>query len=141
MKAQEIKHNAQLPRPKLNFRLLHNAEIAFGPGKADLLEAIEKTGSISAAGKAMNMSYRRAWMLVDTMNNAFIEPLVLTAKGGQHGGGAVLTPLGQQVLAQYRLITKALDQTIQAYLPLFSGMMKTLDDNKIEQQKNHLDNE
>lgn len=78
-----------------------------GPGKADLLEAIQETGSISAAGRRMSMSYKRAWDLVAAMNATFREPLVNTAKGGSHGGGAELTPLGRAVLAAYRGLTFA----------------------------------
>jgi len=113
----------RLPKPKVSFRLLHNDEIALGPGKAELLEAIDKTGSISAAGKTMNMSYRRAWLLVDVMNRCFAQPLVQTAKGGQHGGGATLTPLGRQVLDSYKQTCNAINLTVQAYLPLFSGLL------------------
>lgn len=79
-----------------------------GPGKADLLEAIRVTGSITAAGKLLGMSYRRTWMLVDTMNHCFQAPLVATEKGGVHGGGARVTELGEQVLEAYRkLLAKA----------------------------------
>ncbi len=119
----------QLPQhPKLTFRLLHQNEIALGPGKADLLAAIEKTGSISAAGKSMHMSYRRAWILVDVMNRCFKQPLVHTAKGGKDGGGATLTPLGKQVLANYRQTVAALNLTVQAYLPLFADMLREEND-------------
>jgi len=75
---------------------------AMGPGKADLLEAIHRAGSISAAAKAMGMSYKRAWDLVDTMNKCFREPLVHTATGGTHGGGAQVTEYGFAILARYR---------------------------------------
>ncbi len=87
---------------RLSLRLLHGGDIAIGPGKADLLDAIAATGSISAAGRVMGLSYRRAWLLVDTMNRAFAAPLVTTAKGGSHGGGAVLTPDGDAVRVAYR---------------------------------------
>lgn len=93
---------------KLHARLYCGDEIAIGPGKADLLAAIAETGSISAAGRALGMSYRRTWMLVDTMNRCWAEPLVRTATGGSHGGGAALTPLGEQVLAQYRQLQHAI---------------------------------
>lgn len=75
-----------------------------GPGKAALLEAIMNEGSISAAGRALGMSYRRTWLLVDTMNRCWREPLVETSAGGRHGGGALLTDAGTQVLAYYRAI-------------------------------------
>mgnify|MGYP002075155773 CR=1 FL=1 len=76
--------------------------IALGPGKLQLLEAIRETGSIAAAGRSMDMSYKRAWHLVDTMNRCFKTPLVEASKGGARGGGAVLTPLAEEVIALYR---------------------------------------
>ncbi len=87
-------------RPRL--RVLLGESIAIGPGKAALLEAIARHGSISAAARANGMSYRRAWNLVDTMNRCFVTPLVESSAGGAHGGGASLTELGQAVLAAYR---------------------------------------
>lgn len=89
---------------QLKIRILSGATVAMGPGKADLLEAIGRSGSISAAGREMGMSYRRAWLLVEAVNASFKEPLVQTATGGQSGGGARLTPLGEQVLGLYRAI-------------------------------------
>lgn len=84
---------------------------AIGPGKAELLEHIIETGSISAAAKRMRMSYRRAWELVDTMNQCFSEPVVLTSVGGAHGGGAVVTEFGQVILTTYRtIISKTLEK-------------------------------
>ncbi len=89
-------------RPKI--RVLIGAVVAIGPGKADLLEAIARSGSISAAGREMGMSYRRAWMLADAMNASFAKPLVSTATGGKKGGGAQLTDFGIDVLRRYRAI-------------------------------------
>lgn len=83
---------------------LYFGKLVFGPGKADLLQAIAEEGSISAAGRRMGMSYKRAWSLVEEMNDAFAEPLVLSARGGAHGGGAQLTTTGQAVLADYRAL-------------------------------------
>lgn len=92
----------------LKIRILVGDLIAFGPGKADLLEAIHAAGSISAAGRCLGMDYRRAWALVDTMNRCFREPLVEAAPGGRKGGGARVTPFGLEVLAAYRrLLRKA----------------------------------
>lgn len=88
----------------LRLRFMKGNNIALGPGKIDLLHAINKYGSISKAARAMEMSYKRAWSLTDTMNQSFQTPLVETSRGGQRGGGASLTPLGQTVLTQYRLI-------------------------------------
>lgn len=90
--------------PRLSLRVVLGADIAIGPGKADLLECIAATGSIAAAGRRMGMSYKRAWLLVDTMNRCFRAPLVAAEKGGSSGGGAQLTPLGADVLALYRAI-------------------------------------
>ena len=88
--------------PRLTFRLILGDGIALGPGKVQLLEAIRETGSIAAAGRAMGMSYKRAWHLVDTMNRCFAHPLVEASKGGAHGGGAQLTPLANEVIVLYR---------------------------------------
>jgi molybdate transport system regulatory protein len=78
-----------------------------GPGKVALMERISKHGSISAAGKEMGMSYRRAWLLVDEINHIFREPLVETQMGGSGGGGARLTKLGRDVVGRYRAIEGA----------------------------------
>lgn len=81
---------------------LYFGPLILGPGKADLLQAIAEEGSISAAGRRMGMSYKRAWTLVEAMNAGFSEPLVHSARGGTHGGGAGLTETGERVLAAYR---------------------------------------
>ena len=83
-------------------RIVLEPDIAIGPGKADLLEGIRNTGSIAAAGRRLGMSYKRAWLLVETMNRCFKRPLVEASKGGRAGGGAMLTELGEEVLARYR---------------------------------------
>lgn len=89
---------------KIKAQLLCGEELALGPGKADLLEAIDREGSISAAGRAMGMSYRRTWLLVDTMNRCWAEPLVQTAPGGGAQSGARLTDTGRAVLEAYRAL-------------------------------------
>ena len=99
-------------RLKLHVRILTEDAIAFGPGKAELLEAIHRTGSISQAAKSMNMSYRRAWQLVDTMNQCFQSALVETQTGGSHGGGAVLSEFGLQVLQKFRQMEQKAKQTL-----------------------------
>lgn len=90
------------PKLKLHARIYCGDEIAMGPGKADLLEAIDREGSISAAGRAMGMSYRRAWLLVDAMNRCWQAPLVETVAGGGRERGARVTETGRLVLAQFR---------------------------------------
>jgi molybdate transport system regulatory protein len=79
-------------------------EMVLGPGKVDLLESIGRTGSISAAGRELGMSYRRAWLLVDALNHMFPDTLVSAAPGGSHGGGAKLTDYGRGVAAAYRRV-------------------------------------
>ncbi len=97
---------------RLTVRVDFGAERALGPGKIRLLEAVGKTGSISQAGRSLDMSYRRAWLLIDDMNQCFREPVVSTQSGGAQGGGAALTPFGQQLIEQYRLIeTQAIAAT------------------------------
>ena len=94
---------------KLKVQLYCGQEIAMGPGKADLLEAIRRHGSISAAGRAMEMSYRRAWLLVDAMNRCWEQPLVETSPGSAHGGGARVSAFGESVLAHYRALQARID--------------------------------
>lgn len=88
----------------LRLKLNLGPDIAIGPGKADLLEHIKDAGSIAAAGRRMGMSYRRAWLLVETMNGCFREPLVVSERGGSGGGAARLTLVGEEVLARFRSI-------------------------------------
>jgi molybdate transport system regulatory protein len=97
----------EAPRVQFRLRISKGDDIAIGPGKIDLLEAIARTGSITAAAKALGMSYRRAWLLVDTMNRCFVSPVVDAETGGPHGGGSRLTPLGDDVLRCYRRIEAA----------------------------------
>lgn len=89
---------------RLKLQLACGDRYALGPGKADLLDAIAANGSISAAGRALGMSYRRAWLLVDEMNRCFQTALVETARGGGHDRGARLTDTGRAVLAAYRAL-------------------------------------
>ena len=89
-------------QPSLRIRILFGERAMLGPGKAELLERIAEAGSIAAAGRAMGMSYKRAWSLVEEMNAAFRDPLVARARGGPGGGGAALTSAGENVLRNYR---------------------------------------
>lgn len=95
---------------KIKLQVLCGDEIAMGPGKADLLEAIDREGSISAAGRALGMSYRRTWLLVDMMNRCWNQPLVETALGGNRGGGARISLLGRDILGHYRALQGKLDR-------------------------------
>jgi len=93
-------------RIRFRLRVTKGAAIAVGPGKIDLLEAIAKTGSISAAARELHMSYRRAWLLVDTMNRCFKQPVVAAEVGGKRGGGARLTRAGVRAVGHYRRIER-----------------------------------
>lgn len=105
-------------------RILLGSAIAIGPGKADLLEAIARTGSIAAAGRALGMSYRRAWLLVETMNRSFRAPLVGAAKGGKRGGGATLTRNGAEVLARYRSMETRAHRLLARDMARFAALLK-----------------
>jgi molybdate transport system regulatory protein len=95
-----MRRAAELVRPR--FRVYRGEDIALGPGKADLLEGIDRSGSITAAAQALEMSYLRAWKLVQTMNACFRTPLVECERGGSARGGARLTERGRAVLDAYR---------------------------------------
>ncbi len=100
----------------VKIRLMCEDEIAMGPGKAALLEAIALTGSISAAARSMEMSYRRAWLLVDVMNRTFRTPLVHSSAGGRAGGGAGVTDEGRKVLAKFRELEQAVQAATREHL-------------------------
>jgi molybdate transport system regulatory protein len=108
------------------FRMLHGTAIAFGPGKADLLEALQKTGSITKAAGRLGMSYMRAWTLIRTMNRCFCEPLIVAIRGGMKGGGgAVLTDMGREVLALYRRMEHKSVSVVQPDWRKFQKLLKT----------------
>ena len=113
-------------RSQARIRLLLGDEIAFGPGKADLLEAIRQTGSISAAARRLQMSYRRAWLLVETMNECFQEPLVDSLRGGAGGGGAKVTEAGDAILAAYRELQTEVASVIESGMVRFAGKTRPL---------------
>jgi molybdate transport system regulatory protein len=89
---------------KLKAQLLCGEELAMGPGKADLLDAIQAEGSISGAGRRLGMSYRRTWLLVDAMNRCWVDPLVEATAGGGQAKGARVTPAGVEILKAYRTL-------------------------------------
>ncbi len=93
-------------RAQFRLRITRGEDIAVGPGKVDLLEAIAATGSITAAARRLGMSYRRAWLLVDTMNRCFKNPVVDAEAGGRRGGGTQLTAVGAEALQRYRKMEK-----------------------------------
>ncbi|AZG78820.1 winged helix-turn-helix domain-containing protein [Methylocystis rosea] len=108
--------------PRLSLRIYLAPDVFLGPGKADLLQGIVETGSIAAAGRRMNMSYKRAWYLVDTLNGYFDEPLVVSSKGGRAGGGASLTDTGRAVLECYRRVQEKTEAAIKSELKSLARM-------------------
>lgn len=116
--------------PTLRFRILFGADAMLGPGKADLLEAIRDTGSIAAAGRSMGMSYKRAWMLVEEMNAAFRAPLVVSARGGSKGGGAVLSQTGAQVLEHYRALETIMAEAGAERIAALEALLRDMSDGK-----------
>lgn len=92
---------------RLRLTLLLESGARIGPGKAALLESIRSTGSISAAARELGMDYKRTWVLLDSVNRAFVTPAVKRVTGGTGGGGAALTPFGEDLLARYRRLEAA----------------------------------
>ncbi len=118
------------PAPRLRLRLMFDGILQLGPGKADLLELIAQTGSISAAGRGMKMSYKRAWSLVEEMNQAFREPLVDSSRGGAKGGGAQLTETGRAVLVHFRAVEAAALQGGATDIAAIRSMLRDISDRK-----------
>lgn len=116
--------------PKLRLRLTFDNGLILGPGKADLLQGIAEEGSISAAGRRMKMSYKRAWMLVEDMNAAFVAPLVESSRGGQKGGGARLTDAGETVLAEFRSLEAMVLEKGAPQISTLSAMLNVIPDQK-----------
>lgn len=112
-----------MDEPKIRLRVELRTDTLLGPGKADLLQGIRETGSIAAAGRRMGMSYKRAWYLIDTLNGAFREPLVMANKGGRTGGGAQLTPMGDAVLDAYRRMETAATKAVMDDLVQLTGLL------------------
>jgi molybdate transport system regulatory protein len=104
------------PPPGPRLRLVLEAGVAIGPGKADLLEAVDATGSITAAGRSLGMSYRRAWTLLDSLNKAFDQPVVAARIGGKGGGRAQLTAFGRELLDRYRRMEARTEAAVAADL-------------------------
>ena len=96
-------------KPQTHIRIDFSGTCSLGPGKVSLLECVERTGSLSAAARALGMSYRRAWLLLHSTNEGFSEPVVELSVGGKDGGGARLTGFGQQLVADYREFEAAVD--------------------------------
>lgn len=114
----------RLGRLKIKAQVMQGDAIAIGPGKADLLDQIEKVGSIAAAGRTLGFSYRRTRDMVDTLNACWQAPLVGTSRGGAGHGGAILTPEGRSVLAAYRSLAADLDAVCERHAPSLLTLLK-----------------
>ena len=108
----------------LTLRVLAGRKPAIGPGKAELVERIAESGSISAAARAMGMSYRRAWQLVEALNAACVEPVVITAIGGRRGGGARVTPFGRDLVRLFRAMEDKASAAIVPDLRRFESRLR-----------------
>src|SRR5579863_4635406 len=102
VKADTQVRNKARPEVRFRMRIRKGETIALGPGKVALLEAVRKHGSISAAARSLDMSYRRAWLLIDELNRSLQSPATISEQGGQSGGGCVLTPVGESIVRLYR---------------------------------------
>lgn len=110
--------------PRLTLRVDLAPGQSVGPGKIRLLEAVDSAGSISSAGRALGMSYRRAWMLVEQMNLGFRRKVVTTQLGGTRGGGAALTPFGRELVRRYRAIEVKAGTAAKAHLAFLARAAK-----------------
>lgn len=117
-------------RTGLRLRIYVKPDVLLGPGRADLLEGIRDTGSIAAAGRRMGMSYKRAWSLIETMNAEFGADVVSGAKGGAHGGGSTLTPLGEEIVGRYRSMEQATEKAIRTDLKALSSKLSVISKKK-----------
>jgi molybdate transport system regulatory protein len=108
----------------LTLRVLAAGGPAIGPGKAELIERVAHTGSISAAARAMGMSYRRAWQLVESLNRDYRQPVIRTAVGGRRGGGAHVTPFGKRVVARFRAMEEKASTAIAADLRRYAAYLR-----------------
>ncbi|MEN9761163.1 MAG: molybdenum-pterin-binding protein MopA [Pseudomonadota bacterium] len=109
----------------LSIRLRFSEETRLGPGKIALLEAVARTGSIAAAGRELGMSYRRAWLLIDSMNRCFDEPVITAASGGAQGGGADITPLGHQLIRAFRALEADAQRAVDGHFAALYPHMRS----------------
>lgn len=114
----------------LRIRVVFGAAGMMGPGKAELLERVARCGSIAAAGREMGMSYKRAWMLIETLNAMFRAPLVESTRGGPGGGGAVLTETGRAVLEHFRAMEGAAKDASAPHVAAMAGLLRDISGKK-----------
>jgi len=109
---------------RFRLRIRQDDSIAIGPGKVALLEAIQAHGSISAAARSLGMSYRRAWVLIDELNQALASPATASEQGGQRGGGSALTPVGDEIIRLYRSIEREAYEACAADIGALTSLLK-----------------
>ena len=119
------KPRRSVPVARLRMRVMSGESIAIGPGKIEVLEAIRDTRSITAAAKAMGMSYRRAWMLVDEVNRSLKHPAVASATGGDRGGGSELTEVGELLVRTYRKIESDATVACAKEIAILTGLVES----------------
>lgn len=124
MPAQRLSPVPARAHAQTRFRVQIKHAVAIGPGKADVLQCIDETGSLAEAGRRLGMSYQRVWSLVQAMNRDFVEPLVLTQRGGSAGGGAQLSATGRKVLELYRRIEADAQRAMLARLPELVALIR-----------------
>jgi molybdate transport system regulatory protein len=114
-------------RPEVRFRMrIRTGEaVALGPGKVDLLEAVREHGSISAAARSLDMSYRRAWMLIDELNRSLKSPATHSEQGGQSGGGCTLTPVGETIVRLYRDVEEEAQRSCAKQIAELTRLIRT----------------
>ncbi|HHZ08421.1 MAG TPA: LysR family transcriptional regulator [Rhizobiales bacterium] len=122
--------NENSKRPVLRIRVVFGEEEMIGPGKVELLERIDRCGSIAAAGREMGMSYKRAWELVGMLNAMFRDPMVESTRGGPGGGGAVLTGAGREVLELYRAFEREAARAGAGPLAALQARLKDIPEGK-----------
>lgn len=116
--------SALVPEVRFRLRIRQGENIAIGPGKIALLEAIQVHGSISAAARSLGMSYRRAWLLIDELNHSLASPATASEQGGQRGGGSALTPVGDELIRLYRAIEREAYQACAADIGTLTSLLK-----------------
>ena len=125
MKARSLPSRRKIASLSVRFRIDFGPGRAIGPGKITLLEQIERCGSLSQAARNLNVSYRRAWQLLDSLNGCFVEPVVLNSTGGRGGGGATLTLLGERLIHVYRAFDARIQaRTAQCFAPFKANVSK-----------------
>jgi molybdate transport system regulatory protein len=112
------------PDVRFRLRITQGEAIALGPGKVTLLEAVRDQGSISAAARSLNMSYRRAWMLMDELNQSLSSPAMVSEHGGNTGGRSVLTPVGEEIVRLYRAIEAQAYAACADQIGALTGLLK-----------------